>query len=226
MAASLSRGSMSDEFDLVVIGGGSGGLACAQRAAEYGARVALVESGPPGRHLRERRLRAEEDHVERRGPGAAPARTRTATASSSSCWGTTGARSRAERDAYVHRLNGIYERNLAKRNVELVRGAARFVDAAHRHGRRPHLQRPAHHHRHRRAGRCCRRSPAPSSASPRMASSSCRAGRSGWRSSAAATSRWSWRVSCAAWARRSRWCCAARRVLRDFDADARARRRW
>ena len=32
------------EFDLIVIGGGSGGLAAAQRAAEYGARVALVEA--------------------------------------------------------------------------------------------------------------------------------------------------------------------------------------
>ena len=30
-------------FDLLVIGGGSGGLATAQRAAEYGARVALFE---------------------------------------------------------------------------------------------------------------------------------------------------------------------------------------
>jgi glutathione reductase (NADPH) len=37
-----------DQFDLLVIGGGSGGLACAQRAAEYGARVALVESGRLG----------------------------------------------------------------------------------------------------------------------------------------------------------------------------------
>ena len=31
------------EFDLLVVGGGSGGLAAAQRAAEYGARVALFE---------------------------------------------------------------------------------------------------------------------------------------------------------------------------------------
>ncbi|HXP65134.1 MAG TPA: glutathione-disulfide reductase, partial [Steroidobacteraceae bacterium] len=34
-----------------------------------------------------------------------------------------------KRDAYVLRLNGIYERNLAAKGVELVRGAARFVDA-------------------------------------------------------------------------------------------------
>ena len=31
------------QFDLLVLGGGSGGLAAAQRAAEYGARVALFE---------------------------------------------------------------------------------------------------------------------------------------------------------------------------------------
>ena len=31
------------DFDLLVIGGGSGGLAAAQRAAGYGARVALFE---------------------------------------------------------------------------------------------------------------------------------------------------------------------------------------
>jgi glutathione reductase (NADPH) len=31
------------DFDLFVIGGGSGGVACARRAAEYGARVALAE---------------------------------------------------------------------------------------------------------------------------------------------------------------------------------------
>ena len=36
------------DFDLLVIGGGSGGLACAQRAAEYGARVALIESARLG----------------------------------------------------------------------------------------------------------------------------------------------------------------------------------
>ena len=39
---------MVEQFDLLVVGGGSGGLACAQRAAEYGARVALVEPGRLG----------------------------------------------------------------------------------------------------------------------------------------------------------------------------------
>ncbi|KGM57006.1 glutathione reductase [Lysobacter arseniciresistens ZS79] len=39
---------MHSDFDLVVIGGGSGGLAGAFRAAEHGARVALLEPGPLG----------------------------------------------------------------------------------------------------------------------------------------------------------------------------------
>ena len=39
---------MKNEFDLIVIGGGSGGLASAQRAAEYGKNVALIEKAPLG----------------------------------------------------------------------------------------------------------------------------------------------------------------------------------
>ncbi|MEE8109098.1 MAG: FAD-dependent oxidoreductase, partial [Gammaproteobacteria bacterium] len=39
---------MSLDFDLLVIGGGSGGLAAAQRAAEYGASVAVFEPRPLG----------------------------------------------------------------------------------------------------------------------------------------------------------------------------------
>ena len=35
---------MSLNFDLIVIGGGSGGVACARRSTEYGASVALIES--------------------------------------------------------------------------------------------------------------------------------------------------------------------------------------
>lgn len=35
-------------YDLVVIGGGSGGVASARRAASYGAKVALIESSRLG----------------------------------------------------------------------------------------------------------------------------------------------------------------------------------
>jgi len=31
------------EFDLIVVGAGSGGLAAAKRAASYGAKVAIIE---------------------------------------------------------------------------------------------------------------------------------------------------------------------------------------
>ena len=34
---------MEFEFDLVVVGAGSGGLAAAKRAASYGAKVAIIE---------------------------------------------------------------------------------------------------------------------------------------------------------------------------------------
>jgi len=39
---------MAEDFDLIVLGAGSGGLTLAQRAARYGAKVALIEPGPPG----------------------------------------------------------------------------------------------------------------------------------------------------------------------------------
>lgn len=42
-------------FDLLVLGGGSGGLGCARRAASYGARVAIVEQGPLGGTCTDRR---------------------------------------------------------------------------------------------------------------------------------------------------------------------------
>jgi glutathione reductase (NADPH) len=48
MTASPLAVPASDNFDLVVIGAGSGGLAAAKRAAGYGARVAIVEGDRVG----------------------------------------------------------------------------------------------------------------------------------------------------------------------------------
>jgi heterodisulfide reductase subunit A-like polyferredoxin len=41
---SMSDGNQQNHFDLLVIGGGSGGISCARRARQYGAKVALVEA--------------------------------------------------------------------------------------------------------------------------------------------------------------------------------------
>jgi glutathione reductase (NADPH) len=115
------------EFDLIVIGGGSGGLAAAQRAAEYGAKVALVESGRLGgtcvnvgcvpkkimwnaAGLAEE-LRDAPDYGFALSAGAHD-------------W----AMLKEKRDAYIRRLNGIYEGNLAKRGVTLIRGRGQFAD--------------------------------------------------------------------------------------------------
>lgn len=117
---------MSDNYDLIVIGGGSGGLAAAQRAAEYGARVLLAESG---------RLGGTCVNV-----GCVPKKVMWNAAEIASSvhdaegygfhiFGATNDWSalKRTRDAYIERLNGIYERNLLNRKVELVRGYARFA---------------------------------------------------------------------------------------------------
>ena len=119
---------MAREYDLLVIGGGSGGLAHAQRAAEYGARAGVIEYGPLGgtcvnvgcvpkkvmwyaaetrHHLEHAAGYGFDIHVN----------------------GHDWASLKARRDAYVTRLNGIYERNLDKRGVEYIQGAANFVDS-------------------------------------------------------------------------------------------------
>jgi glutathione reductase (NADPH) len=119
---------MTHDFDLIVIGGGSGGLACAQRAASYGARTALIEMD---------RLGGTCVNL-----GCVPKKVMWYAAQLSEAlhdaagYGfdlTIGrhdwALLRQRRDAYVERLNGIYERNLASRHVQLLRGHARLLDA-------------------------------------------------------------------------------------------------
>jgi glutathione reductase (NADPH) len=119
---------MADEFDFVVIGAGSGGLAAAQRAAEYGAKVAIIEPEPLGGTCVNLgcvpkkvmwnaadiadSLEDAADYGFRLGPAE------------SHGWPLL----KTKRDAYVARLNAIYESNLAKRHIEVVRGRGSFVD--------------------------------------------------------------------------------------------------
>jgi len=118
---------LSNKFDLIVVGGGSGGIAHARRAAEYGARVAVIEYGPLGGTCVN--------------VGCVPKKVMWYTAShmhqlkqaanygfditvNSHDWAAVKER----RDTYVRRLNGIYEANLDNSGVTYVVGAASFVD--------------------------------------------------------------------------------------------------
>ena len=115
-------------FDLVVIGGGSGGIACANRAATYGARVALVADGPLGGTC----VNA----------GCVPKKIFWNAASLSSgqalaaSHGHTGTPLqfhweilKSRRDAYIQRLNGRYAEGLARNGVTLFRGHGRLEGA-------------------------------------------------------------------------------------------------
>jgi glutathione reductase (NADPH) len=119
---------LSNTFDLIVIGGGSGGIAHARRAAEYGARVAVIEYGPLGGTCVN--------------VGCVPKKVMWYTAGHMhhieqakdygfdvSLNGHDWSVVKERRDAYVKRLNGIYEANLSNSGVTYVAGAASFVDA-------------------------------------------------------------------------------------------------
>ena len=113
-------------FDFLAIGGGSGGIASAIRAASYGARAAVVEHG---------RLGGTCVNV-----GCVPKKLMWYAASLGhalddyagygfrvSREGFSWPALRRARDAYVARLNGIYARNLENAGVSRYEGTARFV---------------------------------------------------------------------------------------------------
>jgi glutathione reductase (NADPH) len=119
---------VSDQvFDLISVGGGSGGLACAQRAAEYGAKAVVIESHRLGGTCVN--VGCVPKKVMWNAAGVAAS---LADANDYGFHVTVGDNDwpalKRKRDAYVLRLNGIYERNLAAKGVRYVRGAARFVD--------------------------------------------------------------------------------------------------
>ncbi|NNE61798.1 MAG: glutathione-disulfide reductase, partial [Woeseia sp.] len=117
---------MTKEFDLLVIGGGSGGLAHAQRAAEYGAKAAVVENGPLGGTcvnvgcVPKKVMWYSAHHAHQIDMARDYGFDVTVNGHD---WRTLKKR----RDAYIERLNGIYAANLDRREVTLLRGTARFV---------------------------------------------------------------------------------------------------
>jgi glutathione reductase (NADPH) len=118
---------MSYDFDLFVIGAGSGGIASARRAAEYGAKVGIVESGPLGGTCVNvgcvpKKLMVYASHFpalfsEAEGYGWSPVE-------STLDW----SRMIAAVNNEVGRLNGIYQRMLDSSKVEVFRGHGKLVD--------------------------------------------------------------------------------------------------
>ncbi|MEO7387215.1 MAG: glutathione-disulfide reductase [Gammaproteobacteria bacterium] len=117
---------MTDQYDLIAIGGGSGGLAAAQRAAEYGARVAVIDPAPLGGTCVN--------------VGCVPKKITFNAASLAHALddardygfdltvrGHDWAGFVARRTAYVQKLNGIYERNLAAKGITHIVARGRFT---------------------------------------------------------------------------------------------------
>src|SRR3984885_16184383 len=106
---------MAERFDLVVIGGGSGGLAAAQRAAEYGARVVLAEPGPLGGTCVNVGCVPKKvmwNAAELGGALHDAVDYGFNVSSAPGDWAVL----KHQRDVYIERLNGIYAANLAKRS--------------------------------------------------------------------------------------------------------------
>jgi len=117
-----------DRFDYLVLGGGSGGVASARRAAQHGKRVAIVEAGRYGgtcvnvgcvpKKIMWNAAVLAEGFADAAGYGfdVGPVK-------------LDFARLREGRDRYVRFLNEIYEKNLDAEGVERIQGYAKFVDA-------------------------------------------------------------------------------------------------
>ena len=117
---------MTTSYDCLVIGGGSGGIACAVRAASYGARCAVIESGPLGGTCvnvgcvpkKVMWYGASIAHTLEDAPGYG-----FDIAETEFRWGSL----KEARDAYVRRLNGIYQKRLADSGIDHIQGHARFT---------------------------------------------------------------------------------------------------
>jgi glutathione reductase (NADPH) len=116
------------DFDLVVIGGGSGGVRAARVAAQHGARVAIVESANYGgtcvhRGCVPKKLLVQASRFPR---SAASARGYGWTAEAGELdW----RRLISHKDTEIDRLEDVYERNLQGVGVQTFHAHARLVDA-------------------------------------------------------------------------------------------------
>ena len=117
---------MTQSWDLIVIGGGSGGLACAQRAARHGARVAIAEPG----HLGGTCVNVGCVPKKIMYHAADVAHALVDAADYGFTLGTVRhdfAALKMRRDAYVEKLRGIYLENVERSGAKLLRASARVA---------------------------------------------------------------------------------------------------
>ncbi|KAJ7460914.1 glutathione reductase [Mycena galericulata] len=122
----------TDKYDLVMIGGGSGGSACSRRAASYGKKVAVVEmTGVLGGTcvnvgcVPKKIMWHAADLVEKITHHTKGYHIKGDLAAAKFDWATF----KPQRDAYIRRLNGIYASNFEKEGVENHHGFARLTSA-------------------------------------------------------------------------------------------------
>ncbi|CAH7685072.1 hypothetical protein BY996DRAFT_6431268 [Phakopsora pachyrhizi] len=122
----------SYDYDLLVIGGGSGGLGCARRASQHGAKVAIIERtavlggtcvnvGCVPKKVMWHAADIREKMKAASHYGLAPV--------DSQLPQPNWLELKKKRDAYIHRLNGIYEKNLKNDKVDYITGHASFLDS-------------------------------------------------------------------------------------------------
>lgn len=123
----MAQAAVAKAFDYLIVGGGSGGIASARRAASYGAKVCVIEGARiggtcvnvgcvPKKIMWNAASIAEMLH-EAKGYGFD-------VGLKAFSWEQL----KEKRDAYIVRLNGIYSNNLGKDGIELISGFAKFVN--------------------------------------------------------------------------------------------------
>ncbi len=119
---------MAKHYDYLVIGAGSGGIASANRAAQYGKKCALIEVADLGGTCVNVGCVPKKvmwysaqiaDAIQKYGPDYG-----FNTELKSHDWNTLI----QNRQAYIQRIHASYQSGLAKNNVDVIQGFARFVN--------------------------------------------------------------------------------------------------
>ncbi|MCW8329486.1 glutathione-disulfide reductase [Photobacterium sp. SDRW27] len=120
---------MAKHFDYICIGGGSGGIASANRAAMYGAKVALIEAKAlggtcvnvgcvPKKVMWHGAQIAEAMHLYAKDYGF-----------DVDVKGFNWSKLVESREAYISRIHAAYDNVLGNNKIEVINGFAKFVDA-------------------------------------------------------------------------------------------------